>query len=192
MVTQASAAAAEAGVRTYRPRLRIKAQDTDDRGSDRLAVTLFSELSLEHLIVSTACQPEFTTVFKASAPDWNRSFQWRGVDLPNEDVGSLALQTLIQSSFSETGDGAALRDSTMPSPTAYRWTWLALNGVLLKVVAGATGGQGFKAAANYELSIDQWQSAYFLDFGNQPRSRLRRLLHRLMHWRFSLSHFGMT
>jgi superoxide dismutase len=191
MTRPVTVTAAEAEFRAYRARRNVEPPDNDDWADERVAVTLFSELSLEHLILSAACEPEFTSLFRASAPDWNRSFLWRGVDPQTDGVGSLALQTLIQSSFAEATASAADADAAASKPNGYRWTWLALNGVQLKVASGAADEQRFRDTANCQLAIDQWHAAYFLDFGNQPRFRLRRMLRRLMNWRFSLSHFGM-
>jgi superoxide dismutase len=37
------------------------------------------------------------------------------------------------------------------------------------------------------MALDTWEAAYFLDFQNQPRSRLQRVVDRLRHWRFSVT-----
>ena len=186
MATKSNAMADEADARRYHlmdPRVQ---EGTGDRGNERVAVTLFAELSPEQLIVSTACQPEFTTLFQTCAPDWNRLFHWRGVGPRADEHGSQALQSLIQSSFTKSGHDTGNPTVADPMPTMYRWTWLALNGVQLKVVAGNPDVRQTSDPATCQLAIDQWRAAYFLDFGNQPHSRLRQMLDRLMHWRFSL------
>ena len=186
MATRSDAMAADVDARPGRVTDHIVQQCTGDRGNERIAVTLFAELSLEQMIVSTACRPECMSLFRTCAPDWNRSFHWRGVEPRGDEHGSKALQSLIQSSFAESGQDADNPMAASAMPTMYRWTWLALSGVQLKVVGGNADGRQPKESATCQLGIDQWQAAYFLDFGNQPRSRLRQMLERLMHWRFSL------
>jgi len=164
----------------------------DDQGNERVAVTLFSELSSEHLILSAACRPEYTTLFKAAAPRWNSDFQWRAIDAHSEGADAQALQELLRGSFGGPQPTAAARRDDSAPASSYRWMWLALNGVRLKVDSRGRRGTRLKGESRFRLAIDAWDTAYFLDFENQPRSRVRRVLGRLVHWRFSMGHLGAS
>jgi superoxide dismutase len=71
--------------------------------------------------------------------------------------------------------------------SSYRWIWLALSGVSLKVDASDHIGLRLPDESPERLALDSWEAAYFLDFQDQPRSRLQRVLDRLRHWRFSMA-----
>ena len=186
MAPRSNAMAADVDARPGRAADNVVQQCTGDHGNECIAVTLFAELSVEQLIVSTACRPECMSLFRTCAPDWNRSFRWRDVDARGDEHGPKALQSLIQSSLAESGQDADKPVAASAMSAMYRWTWLALTGVQLKVVGGDPDVQQPTELATCQLGIDEWRAAYFLDFGNQPHSRLRQMLERLMHWRFSL------
>jgi superoxide dismutase len=164
-------------------------QALDDLGNERVAVTLFSELSSEHLIYSAACRPEYTTLFRAAAPHWNSAYPWRAVDARSDGPGALALQPVLQGCFAipQPRQAGPVEIPLGLATSSYRWIWLALSGVSLKVDSRDRTGLRFPDEAPVRLALDSWKAAYFLDFRNQPRSRLQRVLDRLRHWRFSMA-----
>ena len=170
-----------------RPRDNKRDLWTDDQRNERVAVSLFSELSSGHLILSAACEPEYTTLFRAGAPAWNSDFQWRTVDPDIDGSEVTTLQQLLGASFGSSQSGSAVpRSAGLPFPS-YRWTWLALSGVRLKVDSRGPWGACFLDDARASLAIEAWEAAYFLDFEDQPRSRLKQVLDRLVQWRFSIA-----
>jgi len=77
-------------------------QDCDDRGNERVAVSLFAgEPSLQHFILTVACQHEYASFFKAAAPEWNHEFRWRDLDTGTDAAVATALQSVIGASFSD-------------------------------------------------------------------------------------------
>lgn len=180
----------KAAPRKYQPRYVQPWLATDDQGNERVAVTLFSELSSEHLIYSAACWPEYTTLFRAGAPHWNSGYQWKAVDLRDNRSEAPALQELLQEILGKPEASAATAVSSGSTASSYRWTWLALNGVRLKVDSRQRRGPRSHDESRTSLAIDAWNSAYFLDFRNQGRACLQRVLDRLVHWRFSMARVG--
>lgn len=174
------------------PRHDLCEQGSDDQGNERVAVTLFAdELSLEHFILSAACQPEYTTFFRAAAPEWNQPFRWCSMDSRVDGVAAMALQPLIDASFNDAGPRTNGHSPNGVASLPARWTWLALGGVRLKVVPrGDVGKLPLKNSASL-LGIDVWESAYFLDFGNRDRVRLHALLDNLSHWQFAIDNLSM-
>jgi superoxide dismutase len=164
-------------------------QALDDLGNERVAVTLFSELSTEHLIYSAACRPEYTSLFRAAAPHWNSAYPWRALDPRSDAPAAQALQPVLQGCFAipPAHQAGAAGSPVGLATSSYRWIWLALSGVRLKVDARDRLGLRTAHVVPVRMALDTWEAAYFLDFQNQPRSRLQRVVDRLRHWRFSVA-----
>jgi Fe-Mn family superoxide dismutase len=176
--------------RGYQPPYLRPGLATDEQGNERVAVTLFSELSSEHMIFSAACQPEYATLFRQGAPHWNNGFQWKPVGPRCSSPEAPALQELLQEIL-----GSPDARTGAPAPcgapsSSHRWTWLALDGVRLKVDSRHRRGLRHHDESRNGLGIEAWNAAYFLDFRNQSRSCLQRVLDRLVHWRFSMVRAG--
>jgi Fe-Mn family superoxide dismutase len=151
-----------------------------------IADTEYSILSLEKIITSTAGRLEKTAIFNNAAQTWNHTFYWKSITPKGGGEPPAALKQKIEASFGSVEAFKKEFANTAVSQFGSGWTWLVLEGDMLKVVKTANADVPMTLGFKPLLTIDVWEHAYYLDYQNRRADYVNAVLDKLINWEFAL------
>jgi Fe-Mn family superoxide dismutase len=158
--------------------------------NELVAGTPFADMSLTQIVLSTAKEPEYATVFHNAAQAWNHEFYWRSLSPTGGGFPSHALKLRIDSAF---GHLEALKEELSLAATMQfgsGWAWLVLDGAKLRVVKTDNEENPLIADMKPLLAIDVWEHAYYLDYQNRRADHVHKVLDELINWDFAAENLG--
>jgi superoxide dismutase, Fe-Mn family len=151
-----------------------------------VAGTEYAGLSLEKIIASAAGRPEGTAIFNNAAQIWNHTFYWKSLSPKGGGEPPAALRQKIEASFGSVDACRKELASAAVSQFGSGWSWLVLDGDMLKVVKTANAEVPLTKGIKPLLTIDVWEHAYYLDYQNRRPDYVSAVLEKLINWEFAL------
>jgi superoxide dismutase, Fe-Mn family len=161
-----------------------------DTLNELVAGTPFADMTLAQIVLSTAKEPEYATIFHNAAQAWNHAFYWRSLSPTGGGFPKHALKVRIDSAF---GHLEALKeDLTTAATTQFGsgWAWLVLDRAKLRVVKTDNEENPLIADMKPLLAIDVWEHAYYLDYQNRRADHVNKVLDKLINWDFAAENLG--
>jgi superoxide dismutase, Fe-Mn family len=158
-----------------------------DKLNELVAGTTFAALPLEEVILRTAGQREYATIFNNAAQVWNHNFYWRCLTPKGGEPVPSGLLNRIKESF---GDLAALKSEFAKAALdqfGSGWAWLVVDGSELRVTKTGNGDDPLPQHLKPLLTIDVWEHAYYLDYQNRRVDHVHAVLDHLLNWEFAAS-----
>lgn len=158
-----------------------------DKLNELVAGTTFAALPLEEVILRTAGQREYATIFNNAAQVWNHNFYWRCLIPKGGDAVPPNLLKRIKESF---GDLAALKSEFAKAALdqfGSGWAWLVVDGSELRITKTGNGDDPLPQHLKPLLTIDVWEHAYYLDYQNRRADHVKAVLDHLLNWEFAAS-----
>ncbi len=158
-----------------------------DKLNELVAGTTFATLSLEEVVLRTAGQREYATIFNNAAQVWNHNFYWRCLIAKGGDAVPSNLLKRIKESF---GDLAALKSEFAKAALdqfGSGWAWLVVDGSDLRITKTGNGDDPLPQHLKPLLTIDVWEHAYYLDYQNRRADHVHAVLDHLLNWEFAAS-----
>ena len=153
---------------------------------DLINQTPMSDLDLENLILTAACDSILTKLFNNSAQVWNHQFYWNSLTPDSSkrhpsstlksaiirDFGTIdnCLTQLIETGINQFGSG---------------WVWLVAEKGVLKIISTSNAQTPLTHYGSIPLlCLDVWEHAYYLDYQNNRKEYLTQIVHNLLNWDF--------
>jgi superoxide dismutase, Fe-Mn family len=158
-----------------------------DKLNELVSGTTFAALPLEEIILRTAGQREYATIFNNAAQVWNHNFYWRCLTPKGGDAVPSKLLKPIKESF---GDLAALKSEFAKAALdqfGSGWAWLVSDGSALRITKTGNGDDPLPQHQRPLLTIDVWEHAYYLDYQNRRVDHVHAVLDHLLNWEFAAS-----
>jgi Fe-Mn family superoxide dismutase len=158
-----------------------------DKLNELVAGTTFAALPLEEVILRTAGQREYATIFNNAAQVWNHNFYWRCLAPKSGEAVPASLLKRIKESF---GDLAALKSEFAKNALdqfGSGWAWLVVDGSELRITKTGNGDDPLPQHLKPLLAIDVWEHAYYLDYQNRRADHVQAVLDHLLNWEFAAS-----
>ena len=158
-----------------------------DKLNELVAGTTFAALPLEEIILRTAGQREYATIFNNAAQVWNHNFYWRCLTPKGGAAVPSSLLKRIKDSF---GDLAALKSEFAKAALdqfGSGWAWLVVDGSELRITKTGNGDDPLPQHLKPLLTIDVWEHAYYLDYQNRRADHVHVVLDHLLNWEFAAS-----
>ena len=156
-----------------------------DKANQLIAGTEFERRSLEDVIVATAPQKKYQSLFNNAAQAWNHGFYWSSMSpgAGGEPGGDITdrLVTDFQ------GFGAFREAFTTAAVDHFGsgWAWLVLDDGRLKIVTTANADTPIAHGKTPLLGMDLWEHAYYLDYQNQRPKYVESFFDKLANWDFA-------
>ncbi len=143
--------------------------------------------SLEEIILTTANNSTYQTLFNNAAQAWNHQFYWQSLKPYAEtSVVPEKLKMLIERDF---GTVEALKNQLQAKGLAQfgsGWVWLVTENDKLSVLSSSNAQTPLTNKAQKPLlTIDVWEHAYYLDCQNNRAAYLQNVINHLLNWEFA-------
>jgi len=155
-----------------------------------VAGTEFADLPLEKIITETVGKADKTAIFNNAAQTWNHTFYWRSLRPKGGGVPPAALKQKIDASFGNLDACKKELAAAAMSQFGSGWTWLVLDGDMLKVVKTGNADVPLTTGKKPLLTIDVWEHAYYLDYQNRRLDYVNAVLDKLINWDFPAENLG--
>jgi superoxide dismutase, Fe-Mn family len=178
-----------------------------------VAGTEFADLPLMKIITRTAGAADQTAIFNNAAQIWNHTFYWQSLRPNGGGEPPVRLKQKIEDSFGSVDACKKELATAAMAQFGSGWTWLVLDGDMLKVVKTgnadvplSSGAEpmlpvdlAVKAGESYAsitagtkplLTIDVWEHAYYLDYQNRRLDYVNAVLDKLINWNFAAENLG--
>ena len=146
--------------------------------------TRFSGMPLEEMIVKSAGNADFSSVFNNAAQVFNHTFYWNSM---SPDGGGTPPQTVAEKIDDAFGGIDAFKKAFINAGTGQfgsGWAWLVLREDKLEVVATANADTPIAHGLKPVMVIDVWEHAYYLDYQNKRKDYVEAFLENLINWAF--------
>jgi Fe-Mn family superoxide dismutase len=150
-----------------------------------VAGTEFADLPLVNIITETAGKVDKTAIFNNAAQTWNHTFYWRSMRAKGGGDPPAVLKQKIEASFGNLD--ACKKELAAAAMTQFGsgWTWLVLDGGMLKVVKTGNADLPLTTGMKPLLTVDVWEHAYYLDYQNRRADYVNAVLDTLINWDFA-------
>jgi Fe-Mn family superoxide dismutase len=155
-----------------------------------IAGTEFADQPLEAIVRSTAGKADRSKIFNNAAQAWNHAFYWRSLAPRGGGDPSGTLRDRIVDAFGNVANLRKELSDTASTQFGSGWTWLVVDGGVLKVVGTANADVPFVHGQTPLLTIDVWEHAYYLDYQNRRVDYVNALLDKLVNWGFAAENLG--
>ena len=159
---------------------------------DLIDKTPMADLDLENLIITAASDEVLTKLYNNAAQVWNHQFFWKSLtphskktnpskellSAIEQDFGSLqaCLDILIQNGINQFGSG---------------WVWLTLQDGVLKIYSTPNAQTPItQYGVKPLLCLDVWEHAYYLDYQNNRKEFLTKIVNNILNWEFADKNFA--
>jgi Fe-Mn family superoxide dismutase len=151
---------------------------------------IYSEMSLENIILETAHKDAEKSIYNNAAQVWNHTFYWNCLS--------------PQAPRSPSGDLAQAMDSTFGSFEEFKkqwvqaavdqfgsgWVWLCRDlENRVQLVKSSNAQNPLTMNLKPLLTIDVWEHAYYLDFQNKRADHVSEVIDHLLNWEFAERNF---
>ncbi|MDR1009081.1 MAG: superoxide dismutase [Rickettsiales bacterium] len=133
----------------------------------------YEKMSLEEIIAASAKDSAAPKVFNNAAQIFNHDFFFKCLKKDSAAPVPEAVKPLL-------AEFKAAATAVFGSG----WTWLALDGKELKVVATPNADTPLAHGLRPVLTIDVWEHAYYLDYQNRRPDFIDAFLNHLVNWEF--------
>jgi len=154
------------------------------------AGTEYADLPLEKIILGTAGKSDKAALFNNAAQIWNHSFYWQSLSPKGGGAPPPALAQRIEADFGSVEACKRELASAAVSQFGSGWSWLVLDGNILKTVKTGNAEVPFVKGLKPLLTIDVWEHAYYLDYQNRRADYVNAVIDQLIHWEFAFRNLG--
>lgn len=142
-------------------------------------------LSLEEVILASADKSELMGIFNNAAQVWNHTFFWNSMKPQGGGKPTGKINELINSTFGSYEKFASEFKQAALGQFGSGWTWLALDGEVLKIIKTANADLPMVKGMKALLTCDVWEHAYYLDYQNRRADYVDTFLNHLVNWDFA-------
>ena len=153
--------------------------------NELVAGTRYADQPLEHVIASTAGNPEAAKIFNNAAQAWNHTFFWNSLRVPDGGAPPRAIEKLLDDSFGGLPQFKEKFEQAAVDQFGSGWAWLVARGNKLEVIATSNAQTPITMGATPLLAIDVWEHAYYLDYENRRPEFVKAVIERLLNWKFA-------
>ncbi len=154
---------------------------------DLINKTPMENLDLNNLILTASCDTVLTKLFNSAAQVWNHQFYWNSLSPEaQKHHPSAQLKTSIDKDFGSMDNCLKKLIETGMNQFGSGWVWLARENNNLTIFSTSNAQTpitqyGLKPL----LCIDVWEHAYYLDYQNDRKEYLTRVVTNLINWDFA-------
>lgn len=158
--------------------------------NDLIKNTPFDDKPLSHIVLTSASDSRFTTLFNNAAQAWNHDFFWQSIT-PQKTIPTKLL-SLINKNFQDLTSFFAQFSEKGLSQFASGWLWLVATPAQDLQIITTSNANTPLTDGNLTplLCLDLWEHAYYLDYQNRRADYLNTLITNHLNWPFAESNFS--
>lgn len=121
-------------------------------------------------------------LFNNAAQAWNHEFFWESMKPKGGGIPEGNMADQIKTSFGSYDQFKAEFIAVTGQLFGSGWVWLVQEKGVLKIVATGNADNPMISGQIPLFSVDVWEHAYYLDYQNQRRDYVKRVLENLIDW----------
>ena len=154
--------------------------------NDLIAGTPLADKDLKDIILISAADTVFTSVFNNAAQCFNHEFYWKSLSPVKQNPPPL-LEEIIVRDFGAVQDFKKALHQAALGRFGSGWCWVILNkeGVLQIITTPNADTPLTKPDLRPLLCMEVWEHAYYLDYQNRRADYLWAVIDNLLNWEFA-------